>query len=138
MVRVFFKRVSGLGFRVFNGYVCECFVDSSLEVEIEVPLSKTSPGFMAAVTLTAPLPMSNGEAGPKGVVVGLADGCSARIVLFHWSTVLAVVCSAEWMADALHVGCFCLTRATTPAMCGVAILVPDIIAKLSPAIASCG
>ena len=58
---------------------------------IEVPLSKTSPGSMAAVTLTAPLPMSNGEAGPKGVMVGFADGCSARIVLFHLSTVLAVV-----------------------------------------------
>lgn len=46
---------------------------------------------MAAVTLIAPLPMSNGDAGPKGVDVGLADGCSAMIVLFHMSTVLAVV-----------------------------------------------
>lgn len=46
---------------------------------------------MAAVTLTAPLPMSNGDAGPRAVVAGLADGCSAMMVLFHISTVLAVV-----------------------------------------------
>ena len=97
------------------------------------PLSKTSPGSKAAVALTAPQPTSNGDADPDGDDDGFADGCSARIGLFQKSMLLAVVRSAEWMAEGLQVGFLCLMRATMPAMCGVAMLVPDISANFSPA-----
>lgn len=97
------------------------------------PLSKTSPGSKAAVALTAPQPTSNGDADPDGDDDGFADGCSARIGLFQKSMLLAVVRSAEWMAEGLQVGCLCLMRVTMPAMCGVAMLVPDISANFSPA-----
>lgn len=47
---------------------------------------------------------------------------------------LAVVIIAEVMAAGFQLRCFCFIREAMPAMCGVAMLVPDNSAKDCPAI----
>jgi hypothetical protein len=49
------------------------------------------------------------------------------------SRISAVVIIAEAKAAGLHNGFLALSKAARPATCGVAILVPDIIAHLCPA-----
>lgn len=49
------------------------------------------------------------------------------------SWVLAVVDIAEAIIDGVHDGLYCFIIAATPAICGVAMLVPDMRAKLCPA-----
>lgn len=100
-------------------------------MELESPDSKISPGSKAAVAFTKPLPMSNGVAGDV-VESGLLYARCAMIIAPCLSKRVAVVERAEAMAEGLKFGNFCLIRAASPATCGAAILVPDIIANFSP------
>jgi hypothetical protein len=57
-----------------------------------------------------PAPKSNGVAGAIWLV-----NC-AKMGEPEWSNVLAVVIIADVIAAGLHLGCFCLIKAATPAM----------------------
>jgi len=62
-----------------------------------------------------------------------SEYCCARIGFPALSRVVDVVIKADLMAAGLQCGCFCFRRAAIPAICGAAILVPDIMANPSPA-----
>src|SRR5699024_10137667 len=81
------------------------------------------PGSNAGPGLTSPEPMSNGFALPAAPWIGLP----------RLSSGLAVVIIADLTSIGDQSGCFDMSSAATPAMCGVAIDVPDSLSHRLPA-----
>nr|GMD06268.1 GDP-fucose protein O-fucosyltransferase [Ipomoea batatas] len=111
-----------------NSLLVTCINESKQNDLLE---SRISPGSNAAVAFTKPLPISKGVAG-DWFVSGLAYARWASMGPPPLSYTDAVVESADPIAAGVNVGNFCLIKAARPATCGAAMLVPDIIAKLSP------
>nr|GMD07995.1 GDP-fucose protein O-fucosyltransferase [Ipomoea batatas] len=111
-----------------NSLLVTCINESKQNDLLE---SRISPGSNAAVAFTKPLPISKGVAG-DWFMSGLAYARWASMGPPPLSYTDAVVESADPIAAGVNVGNFCLIKAARPATCGAAMLVPDIIAKLSP------
>jgi hypothetical protein len=50
-----------------------------------------------------------------------------------WSTIVDVVCNVELVAVGIQLGFFYFTKETMSVICGVSMLVPDIMENPSPA-----
>lgn len=86
---------------------------------------------MAQLGVTRPEPNSKGVEGYKLPILN-----PSAIITCPWlSYLVAVVAIADDIMDGVHEGLYCFISAAIPAICGVAMLVPETSAKLSPTIA---